>query len=196
MKTTISFLVLLGVLLVSPGCQTWQKADQDARAVALVTSQQVVTIKEEFKWKIAAERKFYKAQLDTIEKSGSRSDENLLATERVNFALSQADALVRSKDDITSETIASQLLNRSTNALDELRMKRSMRRAQREATEKSIRELQLLENQYESLSKTLIQLTTPPSSRDQMEQVASFIKSVAENYKGLKEKAAVDSTNK
>jgi outer membrane murein-binding lipoprotein Lpp len=75
MKKAAFILVLLSVLLASSGCQSWQKADQDARAVALVTSQRVLTIKKELEGKIAAERKYYKAQFDTIEKSNNRSDE-------------------------------------------------------------------------------------------------------------------------
>jgi uncharacterized protein YlxW (UPF0749 family) len=75
MKAATSAFALLGILFVFSGCQTWRQAEQDAREVALITSASAHDQEEELRRKMA--RKFYKAQLDTIEKSG-RSDENAL----------------------------------------------------------------------------------------------------------------------
>jgi hypothetical protein len=109
-------------------------------------------------------------------------------------ALNQADELVKGKGGITPEMIAAQLLN-GIEYVQRVVLPRQAAGAA-EVSEKSIRELQLLENQYESLNKTLIKLTTPPSKRDQMEQIATFIKGVAENYKRLEQEAAADSAPK
>jgi hypothetical protein len=128
MKKSMLISIFSAVLLICSGCQSWKKADVDARSVALITSKQVLSIKENLKIKIAAERNFYNSQLNTVEKSGVRFDENDLVRKSIRNAQQQADELINSDGSISSGVIAAQLLNNSTNLFEELHAIRNKRR--------------------------------------------------------------------
>jgi flagellar capping protein FliD len=188
MKAFFSIWILLVPILLS-ACQGWQKADEDARRVALVTSQRVATMQKELERKIAAERRFYKAQLDTIEKSQTRFDQTALMRNAAVTAINLSGEFIRNQSNITAEEISSKVLSSSTNLLAEFRMIGEKRQEQRATAEKSIRELQLLKDQYETLNKTLVRLSIPPSKENQLAQFAVFIKSVADDFERLKKES-------
>lgn len=184
-KMRFSAIITIVFAIAIYGCASFKKADRDSRQTALVTYQQVLTFKQEINKKIAAERRYYRQTIKTLDNSRSRTDYAKLRRSVIIAAQKDSEAMIKKPKDITGASVAVSLTKKAKDLVDTFETGVEQLREQRQANEASLKELNKLGAQYGALEKTLLELTIPLDRRDHLERVARFISDVTKYYKEL-----------
>lgn len=179
------FLSLILIFIIC-GCGSFRVADQDARKTALIVNQRVLALKAQVRQKMDAERKYYANQIATIHESKMRTDYTTIA--RKLYKEVEASAKSMRKDGsakITDLAVASKLATNAKNIVKEFGVSEQKLLEWREKTEKNIKELKKLEQEYSALERTLVKMSIPPDRQDEIIRVGTFIADAARYYNKL-----------
>ncbi len=179
------FLSLILIFVIC-GCGSYRVADQDARKTALIVNQRVLALKAQVRQKMDAERKYYANQIATIHKSKTRTDYTTI--QRKVYKEAEASAKSMRKDGsakITDSAVATKLAANAKNLVKEFGVSEQKLLEWRAKTEKNIKELKKLEQEYSALERTLVKMSIPPDRQDEIIRVGTFIADAAKHYNKL-----------
>ncbi|MFN0206379.1 MAG: hypothetical protein ACKVS6_08720 [Planctomycetota bacterium] len=180
----IKSLILLA-LCFSGACASRERSQEDAQETALIVLKQIAESKTELARKIAAEEKYYRNSIHSIE-NARIEDEEIRSEERALDRISaQASALRANAHNATAATLAA---NTSAVIAEENAILQERLQQIREAREKmflSIEQLNVLNDHYSALERTLVKLSIPPAEKDHLQHTLKFMIDVGKHYQKL-----------
>lgn len=191
-------ILLAGVIAALPmgGCATGN-ADEDARKTALAVYQQVLVLRREVRGKIDAELRYYDNTVDTM----TRLRADLMETDGFRARMTDAQSFVTdlSKRSTPRDLNGTAVLLAAGGHqwITDRNVGLAQQRKQRARLTDSIQLLTVLNSRYTALERTLVDLSTPPSTKERARELASFVRAVADHYRDLRaedEKAADQET--
>lgn len=182
-KIQFWFPVIVSIIVC--GCGTFREADQDARNTALIVKKRVIALKGQVRKKMGAERKYYRKAVKTLDDNMKNTTYVEIRKKPIKKALAEAESMHKKPDNVTLPMVAEKLATNAKDLVNDFEEGLQKQRVRREATEKTIRELKKLDQEYSALERTLVKLSIPPNKQDQIIRVGEFITEAVKHYKEL-----------
>lgn len=186
-----NLLILIAVcMLTQVGCAASKKADREVRETSLIVLQQVLTLKAEVRKKIAAEQQYYRNTINTLDSSRERFSYTSFNRSLIENAMKAAADLRKDSSTISMDAVSEKLVSPANDIIDAFDIGTQERRKHRATAEASLEKLRTLEKEYTVLQQSLVELSIPIKSREQIEHIGQFIVDAAKFYKQLEKSEA------
>ena len=186
-----NLLILIAVCMFTlVGCAASKKADREVRETSLIVLQQVLTLKAEVRKKIAAEQQYYRNTINTLDSSRERFSYTNFNRSLIENAMKAADDLRKDSSTISMDAVSEKLVSPANDIIDAFDIGTQERRKHRATAEASLEKLRTLEKEYTVLQQSLVELSIPIKSREQIEHIGQFIVDAAKFYKQLEKSEA------
>ena len=177
-------------MLTQVGCAASKKADREVRETSMIVLQQVLTLKAEVRKKIAAEQRYYRNTINTLDSSRERFSYTSFNRSLIENAMEAADDLRKNSSAISMDAVSEKLVSSANDIIDAFDIGTQERRKHRATAEASLKKLGALEKEYTVLQQSLVELSIPIKSREQIEHIGQFIVDAAKFYKQLEKSEA------
>lgn len=186
-----NLLILIAVCMFTlVGCAASKKADREVRETSLIVLQQVLTLKAEVRKKIAAEQQYYRNTINTLDSSRERFSYTSFNRSLIENAMKAAADLRKDSSTISMDAVSEKLVSPANDIIDAFDIGTQERRKHRATAEASLEKLRTLEKEYTVLQQSLVELSIPIKSREQIEHIGQFIVDAAKFYKQLEKSEA------
>lgn len=186
-----NLLILIAVCMFTlVGCAASKKADREVRETSLIVLQQVLTLKAEVRKKIAAEQQYYRNTINTLDSSRERFSYTNFNRSLIENAMKAAADLRKDSSTISMDAVSEKLVSPANDIIDAFDIGTQERRKHRATAEASLEKLRTLEKEYTVLQQSLVELSIPIKSREQIEHIGQFIVDAAKFYKQLEKSEA------